>query len=281
MTLRVLVVESQLEDLVFLQDVLTELDGGNYWSNWTRVSALYATSWAEAASFLTTEPIDVMLLNPDLDDCQGAETFRRSQALAPQIPVVLITDSGGIPLAQRVLREGAQDFVIRTDVDCVPLARALCNAVGRHRLLAATRSTSMLDPLTGLLNRAAFLLFAERDRMMAERLDRRMILILAEVKDADRDRHDLALVASADHIRSLAGPVDLTGRIGDTMLAISVLETDHQSAEEVWARLHGSASDRRVVLGAAVFNPETAASLDQLLEQAAQDLAPKAMASAR
>ena len=52
MTLRVLVVESGLEEALFLHDVLAELDGSREWTQWTHIESLFAESWAEAAALL-------------------------------------------------------------------------------------------------------------------------------------------------------------------------------------------------------------------------------------
>jgi PleD family two-component response regulator len=288
MTVRVLVAESQPEDTLFLRDVLAELDGGRHWSAWTRVEALLAGSWEEARVLLAHEPVDVMLLDLDLCDCQGAETFRRSQKAAPQVPVVLLVDPTSVPLAERLLREGAQDFLLKQQVDCAPLARTLAGAMARHRVLAAARATSMVDPLTGLLSRTAFLLLAERDRMLAERLERRLLVIVAEIKDLDAlaaawgdHRRDLELVETADYLRSLAGPTDLTARLNDSTLAISIFETERETVEEAWARLHAATAQRRVTLGAAVFDPLHPLPLERLIDQAFRDLTPRAAQAGR
>lgn len=282
MTLRVLVVESEPEEILFLRDVLAELDGSRDWSQWTHVETMFADCWAEAASLLETERVDVIILDLDLDDVQGKETFRRYQALVPQVPAVLLVQgASGQTLAGQLLREGAQDFLIRKEVDCAPLARAIRNAVDRHRLLAATRATSMVDSLTGLLTRDAFLLLAERDRQFATSMHRRQLVILAEpraVSDArnsnlDQDR-DLDLVVAAEHLRKIAGPTDLVARVGLAHLALSILDSDQESAEEIWARLHQAAATARLALGAAVYDPQRPVALEQLLAQAAQDLRP-------
>jgi two-component system cell cycle response regulator len=287
MALRVLLVESQPEDILFLRDVLTELDGGDYWSQWTSVTPLYAGSWSEASALLATEPVDVMLLDLDLEDSQGLATFHRSQIASSHVPVVVLIDGTGVPLAERALREGAQEFLMKDQVDCRPLARAISNAIARHRLLASVRSTSMVDSLTGLLNRTAFLLLAERDRVLAERLGRRMMMIAGEVKGLQNivkslgeHRRDLELVAASDYLRSMAGPADLTARIGESMLAMTIFDTEAQTVEEAWARLHGS-TDRRIAFGSAVFDPEHPVTLYRLIEEAAGDILPKAMTSAR
>ena len=86
MTLRVLLAESGTEDALYLREVLTELDGSRCWSNWVHLEASHAATWADTAAILATEAVDVLLLDPDLRDSQGAETFRRVQAAAPTFP---------------------------------------------------------------------------------------------------------------------------------------------------------------------------------------------------
>lgn len=235
---------------------------------------------------LRTEPVDVLMLDLDLSDSHGLDTFRKAQHAAPHVPVVLILDRGGLTLGERLLREGAQDFLMRDEMDCAPLARSLSNAIGRHRLVAATRATSMIDPLTGLLNRTAFHLLAERERMLAERLGQRLILVMAQLSQAEAlgatqgdQRRDLEIVVAADYLRSLAGPTDLTARVGDVMLALVAMETPQQSAEEIWARLHSAGRERRIEFGAAIFDPRDPVTLETLLARATSDLPIRAMAS--
>jgi PleD family two-component response regulator len=238
--------------------------------------------------------VHVALLNPNLQDCQGAETFRRFQALAPLAPVVLLLDPDNLGLAEQLVREGAQDFLAKDQLDCVPLARTIRNAVDRHRLLAAARSVAMVDLLTGLLSRAAFLVLAERDLRLAERLGRRVIVVLAEPgvrnrvagcpdtsPDAGKETldRDLELVQTAEQLRGLVGSMDLVARIGPNRLAVAILDTDRESAEEVWARMYTASTQRHISLGAAVFDPGNPVGLPDLLERAERDLEPTAMAA--
>ena len=275
MTLRVLVVESGLEEALFLHDVLAELDGSREWTQWTHIESLFAESWAEATALLATERIDVIVLALDLADSEGHHTFRNYQEIAPQIPAVLLVDEGaGLALAESMLREGAQDFLIRSQVDCAPLARAIQNAIGRHRLLAATRATSMMDSLTGLLSREAFLLLADRDRHLAAAMSRRQLVILAELQKISEDAQsrDLKLVNAAEELRRRAGSADLIARVGLMHLAVSVLDSEKAPAEEVLARLNEAAAKAQISISAAVFDPENPVPLDDLLEQATRGL---------
>jgi len=271
-TLRVLLAESGTEETLFLRDVLTELDGARCWGDWVRVEVSHAATWDDTEAILATEAVDILLLDPDLADSQGAETFRRVQAAAPQVPVILLVEPSASGLAERMVRDGAQDFLLKKEVDCAPLARAIRNALERHRLLAATRATSMTDQLTGLLTRPAFLTLAERDRLLAERLSRRMMILVAERVPADggEQRRDLALVETAEDLRGLAGPAALVARLGHLRFGLAVFDTEAEPVQEIRARLVTAATGGKIAFGAAVFDPQHPVSLDALLEQAAR-----------
>jgi diguanylate cyclase (GGDEF)-like protein len=288
MPLRVLLVESEPEDILFLQDVLTEIGDGGYWSQWLHIETLHAANWTDASAILIKEPVDIILLDLDLADGRGMETFRWSQTVAQHIPVVVLTTPSEEIPGVRLLRDGAQDILLKKQVDCAPLASAMRNAIERHRLLTSIRATTMHDSLTGLLNRSGFVAFADRDRKLAERLQRRLLIMVAEpphlsemLKAYGDQRRDLALIEAADHLRSLASPTDVVARIGDTRFGLSVLETGVESVEAAWARVHSDASEHRILVGAAMFDGDHPASLDALLEMAAQDLAPIALAMRR
>jgi PleD family two-component response regulator len=288
MNLRILLVESDPAETLLLRDVLNEMEAAPCWSDWVHLETLLASTWSDAAAILATEPVDIVLLDGNLLDSQEAETYRRSQAAAQHVPVILLIEPSDVALAERLVRAGAQDFLIKHQVDCVPLAHAIRNAVERHRLLVGARAVSMTDPLTGLLNRATFLTLADRDRKLAERLSCRLTVMVAEPANLDglasaygEQRRDLAMVATADHLRTLAGPADLLARIETGRFGLTIFETRVESAEEAWARMHGVAAEHKISLGASIFDPERPRSLDSLLEQASLDLAPKALATRR
>jgi two-component system, cell cycle response regulator len=280
--MRVLLIESEPEDVLFLRDVLMEIGQGLYWSNWVNLEVLDARSWTEASVILSRdayEPIDIVLLDLDLADSQGRDTFSRAQLAAPAIPMILLVGGYEESLGIQLVREGAQDFLVKKQVDCAPLAHAMRNAIERHRLLTASRAASTHDTLTGLLNRAGFLTSADRDRKLAERLQRRLLVMVAEIAAGYGDqRRDLALVEAADHLRSLAGPADLLARIECTRFGMTIFDTEAESVEEAWSRVHKSLLQHRIQLGAAIFSAHHPATLDALLEQAANDLAPIALA---
>jgi DNA-binding NarL/FixJ family response regulator len=266
----VLLAESGTEDILFLREVLDELHGARHWTDWVQLETSYAATCADAAAILATESVDILLLDPDLPDSQGAETFRHIQAAAPHVPVILLTEPSAIPLAERLIREGAQDFLLKGEVDCVPLARAMRKALERHRLITATRSTSMTDALTALLTRPAFLTLAGRDWLLAQRLNRKLMILLAEPRhqDSNSQQQDLILVEMADGLRHLAGAAALISRLSPSRFAIAVLDTEAEPLAEITCRFEEASRTGNITFAAALFDPDHPLSLDALLEQA-------------
>ena len=279
MQLRVLIVESDPEDLLFLEDVIIEIEEGRHWHPWVDVETLAASTCGEVAALLPREPVDVILLNPNLSDARGAAAFRRVQALAPHVPIVLLVDAGDCDLAAQLVREGAQDFAVKKQLDCAPLAHAIRNAIERQRLLVATRSATMTDSLTGLLNRGAFFSLAERDRRLAERLSRRLLLIVAEPRNLSElavtsgdHRRDLLLVEASELLRNLAGATGLLARVEQGRFALALFDTAIEPVETAWARIHSAAGAQAITIGAAIFEPDSPVALEVLLERAELDL---------
>ena len=279
MKLRILLIESEPEEMLFLHDVLREIEETRCLPEWPRIEPLPAATWQEAEPILSASPPHVILL--DLNGEEGAGVFRLVQAAAPEVPVILTVNSGDEALAVKLVREGAEDFLGKNQIDCAPLAHALRNAVLRHRLLAAARAAALTDSLTGLCNRAGFLALAARDRKLAERLQRRWMLLIAEPKNSPEiaaafgeQRRDLQLIEAADHLRSIVTPADALARIGEHHFAISVFDTDAESVEQAWARIRNRAAERRIELGVSIFHGQNPLSVDAMLEQALADLGP-------
>jgi PleD family two-component response regulator len=284
--LRVLLVESEPEEVVILQDVLREIEDERWLHEWAQIELLHAATWQEAESMLTSGNYPgslphVVLLNPDLGDSQGAQTFRRSQAAAADIPVILLVNASDLSMAMKLVREGAQDFLIQKQVDCAPLAHAVRNAVSRHRLLAAARAATLVDSLTGLPNRTSFLAQANRDHKLAERLGCRWMLVIGDPRHLTgsteangEQRRELELVDAADSLRSIAGPVDTLARIGPRRFAMTIFDSELETLEEAWMRIRAAAAERRIEVGVSIFDSQRPVTLEIMLEQAELDLVP-------
>ena len=126
---RVLVVE---DDPLFRRFVLAALGE----ARGLRVDAVPVGSLAEATAAVAGGGFDCVLLDLGLPDGQDVETVRRTMAAAPGVPIVALTGQEGGAIADRMLQEGAQDYLEKAQLEPGSLERALRHAVDRGRWTA-------------------------------------------------------------------------------------------------------------------------------------------------
>jgi two-component system, cell cycle sensor histidine kinase and response regulator CckA len=76
---------------------------------------------------------DVVLLDLSLPDARGIETFARAHEEAPHIPIVVLSGTNDQRLAEECVREGAQDYLVKGEVNGHSIARVVRYAIERMR----------------------------------------------------------------------------------------------------------------------------------------------------
>ncbi len=76
---------------------------------------------------------DAILLDFTLPDSSGLETYLRVREKAPRVPVIILTNLDDEGVASHAVREGAQDYLVKREVDSALLSRAIRYAVERQR----------------------------------------------------------------------------------------------------------------------------------------------------
>ena len=93
----------------------------------------HVTHLGEAIKRIRAAPPEVILLDISLPDAQGFQNFARVCEEAPAIPIVLLTGHDDQYLATEVVRQGAQDYLIKGQFDAYLLIHAIRYAIERKR----------------------------------------------------------------------------------------------------------------------------------------------------
>lgn len=125
--LNVLIIEDNPGDVYLIRKMLTAIAPSVF-------TLETADRLAQGLARLAVPGVDVVLLDLSLPDSCGLETFTRARAQAPQIPIVVLSGSGDESLAIQAVHAGAQDYLVKGQVDQNLLARALRYAVERGRV---------------------------------------------------------------------------------------------------------------------------------------------------
>ena len=85
--------------------------------------------------------VDVALLDCTLPDSCGLATFAKAHAAAPEVPIVILTNIDDEDLALTAVRDGAQDYLVKRQVDSDLLSRSIRYAIERQRAEKALRES--------------------------------------------------------------------------------------------------------------------------------------------
>ena len=96
---------------------------------------VWAKTLAEAVAVVKSAAVPhVVLLDLSLPDSAGLATVRSMRAAAPDLAIVVLTGHDDPALAADTLEAGAQDYLVKGQIDSDALRRAVRNAMVRRRL---------------------------------------------------------------------------------------------------------------------------------------------------
>jgi signal transduction histidine kinase len=127
---RVLLVEDNPADVDLIQEALEEaaLDPA---LDAPPLQLEQVDRLSEALDRLRRETVDIVLLDLSLPDSHGFDTFVRLERAAPGTPIVVLSGLDDEAMAVRAVREGAQDYLVKGQVEGKTLTRSIRYAVER------------------------------------------------------------------------------------------------------------------------------------------------------
>ncbi|MCI0398885.1 MAG: GGDEF domain-containing response regulator [Chloroflexi bacterium] len=281
---KVLLVEDHHLHAALIKRMFDSLAAGEF-------ELLHVELLERALELLDREPIDVVLLDLNLPDSRGYNTFRRMQEHVLTVPIILLTATHDEGIAQRAIQEGAQDYMVKGETDVNVMVRAVRYAIERHHLQSQLRNLSLTDDLTGLYNRRGFLTLAEQHVRLARRTGQGFFVVFVDLDGLKRinDTYghaegDTALTATADILRHSFRESDIISRMsgGADEFVVLAVDADPGGATIIRQRLleKVAAFNQKglkpyplsVSIGLAYYDPADPAPLQKLLDVADEAL---------
>jgi diguanylate cyclase (GGDEF)-like protein/PAS domain S-box-containing protein len=122
-----LIVEDNPGDARLLREMFNEQGSDN-------TELTHAECMSDAEKHLSERAFDIILLDLGLPDAEGLGAVRRAHAAAPHVPLVVLTCLDDESLAAEALQEGAQDYLIKGQIETRGLLRSLRYAMERKAI---------------------------------------------------------------------------------------------------------------------------------------------------
>ena len=294
----ILLVEENLWDAGLVEVALAEIEETQHLRVASRgFQMVHVQSMEDALAVLAEIPVDLVLLDLNLPDSKALHSFFRIRTHSPNIPLVVLCGREDEPLAVSAVREGAQDYLIKDEIDCVPLARCLHYAIERHQARNVRKPSAPEDELTGVYSYESFVLLAGQSLRLAARLNLSVLVASVELDSAPgssdafvRQAQDLAVLGAADVLRANFDSSAVIARLSPLRFAVVALFPEKGSAEVMSEHLSASVDEHNfnaarqskssIRLGVRIFDAGCQsfeeADIEPLLTMAAESISGRA-----
>lgn len=172
--------------------------------------------------------IDVALVDLGLPDATGIEAPITLKAIREDLTIVVITGNSSSEIAVRLIRQGIQDYILKSEASPHGVLRSVRLACERHHREKELQKMAYIDQLTGALNRRGLLAAIEEAYNSAVRLNISAALLTLDIDHFKEinDTHghpvgDAILVETTRRISHYIRKNDIFGRLGgDEFLVI-------------------------------------------------------------
>ena len=148
-SMKILLIEDNPGDARLVKEMLYE-EGA-------KVNLDCAARLEEGLKQLKDKVYDIILLDLNLPDSNGFETFLELHKLNPDIPAIILTGIDDKELGLEAVRKGAQDYLVKGKFDGNLLIRSISYSIERQKLLLQLEKTMKeLKALKGILPICSF-----------------------------------------------------------------------------------------------------------------------------
>lgn len=134
-SVKILLIEDNLASARLLQEFLMQAQSQEF-------TLVHVKRLGEALEELSKCNYDVILLDLTLPDSQGLSSLPPLIGQAPSVPIVVLTNTNDEKLAIEAVRQGAQDYLVKRQVNVDVLVRSLRYAIERKQVLESLRTVN-------------------------------------------------------------------------------------------------------------------------------------------
>lgn len=231
---KILLIDDDHEDLFMIEDILLKANAPVH--DFTLETA---RSLETSLPFLNKNGIDVILLDLNLPDSNGIETFLKINKMVPDIPVIIMSVIYDDALALEAVRKGAQDYIFKKETTPDVLMRTIRFAMERHSLRrelakanARLERLALIDPITELFNRRGLQEILSHEIQRAHKKNSNLLALLVDLDDFKRINNalghtvgDVVLKEVASKLKLSLRPTDYAGRVGGDEFMVFLPDT--------------------------------------------------------
>ncbi len=130
--IQMLIIEDNMGDAVLLQETLSQTG--------IKIGAIeHAQTLETAFTFLKKQKTDIIFLDLSLPDSSGIESFIALQQYSGETPIVILTGIKDTSIALDAINKGAQDFLLKGDLDENILTKTILYSIERKRISESLR----------------------------------------------------------------------------------------------------------------------------------------------
>jgi diguanylate cyclase (GGDEF)-like protein len=255
---------------------------------WFAPGALvHASTLEQAVALFGQQGFDLVLTELCLPDACGLDPLLRVRRMSAQTPVLVLTAIEDVALFDQVLQAGAQDVLLKSELDRKGLFRAMWHARQRQRAQSHLQHGALHDELTSLAKRTLLSQRISNALARSRRIGNTFAVMYIDLDHFKRindtyghDVGDGVLVGVSQRLKSAVREYDTVARLGGDEFAILLDSLDGEAEVETVAQrvlaslqlpiaVHGRQLEVTASMGISVF-PEGGTAAEELLRSADQ-----------
>lgn len=125
--IKVLLVEDRRADALLVRHALSAYQNAQF-------EVTVAEKLVQALDHLAMHKPDVVIADLNLPDSLGLDTFMQISRASPVTPLVIMTADADTQLGVKAVDAGAQDYLVKGEIESLALGRLIMQAIARQRL---------------------------------------------------------------------------------------------------------------------------------------------------